>query len=298
MWGLRPAFSSGAVTCSKWWPRLGSSWKRELRTEPKQCCQVRPKCVGIHPTLSKPFLAGSPLPAVISIFDLSPDLQVQPPGRPPRSSAMAERIAIHPRQQTTVAPSSTTAPSSATGSSSGTVSATGSSSGTASATGSSSGTASATATSSKVTIPANAAPGQIVFTQPPLQSTSYYKIASGEYITFGWNFTQLYVTPTSLTLSAVCENGNTYPIGPTDGIIPGNAQSVVWYPYGYQTANPTVPLAQASYTLHIWGNGGPSAAATAGYLDDNSDLKFALYTPQPYTPLASGKFHLLIFPHF
>ncbi|KIM70023.1 hypothetical protein SCLCIDRAFT_98949, partial [Scleroderma citrinum Foug A] len=138
------------------------------------------------------------------------------------------------------------------------------------------------------TIPADAAPGEIVFTQPPLQSTSYYKIASGEYITFGWNFTDLYVTPTSLTLSAVCDNGNTYPIGPTDGVIPGNARSVVWYPYGYQTGNPTVPLAQASYTLHIWGDGGPSAAATPGYLDANSDLEFALYTPQPYTPLASG----------
>ena len=231
--------------------------------------------------LSKPFLARSQvvtLPAVISTFNTTPSAS----GKADRSSAMEGRLAIQPRQQTTVASSSTTAPS-ATGSSL-----------TASATGSLSGTASTTATSSKVTIPADAAPGEIVFTQPPLQSTSYYKIASGEYITFGWNFTDLYVTPTSLTLSAVCDNGNTYPIGPTDGVIPGNAQSVVWYPYGYQTGNPTVPLAQASYTLHIWGDGGPSAAATPGYLDANSDLEFALYTPQPYTPLASGKFHINI----
>ncbi|KAL4067246.1 hypothetical protein V8B97DRAFT_943023 [Scleroderma yunnanense] len=171
---------------------------------------------------------------------------------------MEQNIIVQPRQQTTTAPSSST------------------------------GTGSATATSSKVTIPANAAPGEIIFTQPLVQSSSYYKIASGEYVTFGWNFTQLYVTPMSLTVSAVCENGNTYPIGPTDGVIPGNAQSVVWYPYGYQTANPAVPLAQASYTLQIWGDGGPSAAATPGYLDANSGLMFALYTPQPYTPLSDG----------
>ncbi|KAI6136171.1 hypothetical protein F5141DRAFT_1185226 [Pisolithus sp. B1] len=138
--------------------------------------------------------------------------------------------------------------------------------------------ASASATTSKYTLPANAAPGEIVFTLPPLQSTSYYKIASGEYITFGWNFTGLYVTPTSLTVSAACENGNTYPIGPSNGVIPGNAQSVVW-PY---------PLLKRTYTLQIWGDQGPSAAPTAGYLEANSDMQFALYTPQPYTPLASG----------
>ncbi|KAI6154070.1 hypothetical protein BKA82DRAFT_4447421 [Pisolithus tinctorius] len=151
----------------------------------------------------------------------------------------------------------------------------------ATTTGSSATSASASATTSQFTLPANAAPGQIVFTQPPLQSTSYYKIASGEYITFGWNFTGLYV-------SAACENGNTYPVGPSNGVIPGNAQSVVWYPYGYQTANPSLPLAQATYTLQIWGDQGPSAAPTAGYLEANSELQFALYTPQPYTPLASG----------
>ncbi|KAF9245616.1 hypothetical protein BU15DRAFT_85350 [Melanogaster broomeanus] len=137
-------------------------------------------------------------------------------------------------------------------------------------------------------VAANGEAGMIVFTQPPAQSTSYYKIAPGEYVTFGWNFTYLAVTPTSLTVSAVCDNGNTYPIGPTDGVIPGNAQSLAWYPYGYQTANPSLPLAQASYTLHIWGDGGPSAIPTPGYLEPNSQLVFALYTPQAYTPLSSG----------
>ncbi|KAG6380715.1 hypothetical protein JVT61DRAFT_5093 [Boletus reticuloceps] len=134
----------------------------------------------------------------------------------------------------------------------------------------------------------NGDPGEIVYTQPPLQSTSFYKIAQGEYITFGWNFTNVAVTPTAITVSAACENGNTYPVGPSDGIIAGNAQSVVWYPYGYQSANPSLPLAQAEYTLLVFAQGGPSAIPSPGYLAPNSQLRFALYTPQPYTPLASG----------
>ncbi|KAH7907565.1 hypothetical protein BJ138DRAFT_1014304 [Hygrophoropsis aurantiaca] len=145
-----------------------------------------------------------------------------------------------------------------------------------------------TASASTSSIPLAAAPGMITITQPPMQSTSYYKIAQGEYITIAWNFTGLYVTPASLTLSAVCENGNTYPVGPTNGIIPGDSTSVVWYPYGYQQANPSVPLVPESYTLHIWGDGGPSAVAQAGYLEPNSNLIFAMYTPEAYTPLASG----------
>ncbi|KAH7924501.1 hypothetical protein BV22DRAFT_1129800 [Leucogyrophana mollusca] len=150
------------------------------------------------------------------------------------------------------------------------------------------GTATQTASASTTSIPAIAGPGMITITQPPMQSTSYYKIAQGEYITFAWNFTGLYVTPTSLTVSAVCQNGNTYAVGPTNGIIPGDSSSVVWYPYGYQQANPSAPLDPASYTLHIWGDDGPSAAAEPGYLEPNSNLIFALYTPQAYTPLASG----------
>ncbi|KAG2136540.1 uncharacterized protein EDB93DRAFT_783205 [Suillus bovinus] len=137
------------------------------------------------------------------------------------------------------------------------------------------------------TVPTGAQPGSLTITMPPIQSNSYYKIAPSEYVTFGWNFSSILVTPTALTVSAVA-NGNTYPIGPSDGVIPGTAQSVVWYPYGYQTANPSLPLVQASYTLHIWAQGGPSAFPSPGYMEPNSELIFAMYTPQGYTPLASG----------
>ncbi|KAG2144112.1 uncharacterized protein EDB93DRAFT_544536 [Suillus bovinus] len=153
--------------------------------------------------------------------------------------------------------------------------------------GSQSQTASGTA-SSFLSIPQSAPAGLLTITQPPQQSTSYFKIAQNQFITFGWNFSYIIATPTHLTVSAVCENGNTYPVGPTNGIIPGTATSVVWDPYTYQTNNPNLPLAQAKYTLEIWGDGGPDAVREPGVLTPNSALQFALYTPQAYTPINSG----------
>ncbi|KAI6003112.1 hypothetical protein EDD15DRAFT_2360992 [Pisolithus albus] len=143
-------------------------------------------------------------------------------------------------------------------------------------------------TNAMPTIPQSAPAGILTVTQPPQQSTSYFKIAPSQYITFGWNFSYIIATPTHLTVSAVCENGNTYPVGPTDGIIPGTATSVVWDAYSYQTSHPNLPLAQAQYNLRIWGDQGPDAPRAPGYLTPNSGLTFALYTPQPYTPISSG----------
>lgn len=143
--------------------------------------------------------------------------------------------------------------------------------------------------SSFAPIPLTAAAGGVTITQPEQTATSYFKIASGELITFGWNFTSVLATPTHLTVSAVCDNGNTYPVGPTDGIIPGTATEVVWDVWQYQLDNPATPLAQASYTLNIWDDRGPNAPIKPGFMEENSALRFAMYTPQPYTALASGE---------
>ncbi|KAJ7665684.1 hypothetical protein B0H14DRAFT_3539566 [Mycena olivaceomarginata] len=80
-------------------------------------------------------------------------------------------------------------------------------------------------------------PGFASITQPPQTATSFFKIAENQMITIAWNLTSVLATPTSLTLSAVCDNGNT----------------VVWDIYSYNQANPGTKLAQASYTLHMCG---------------------------------------------
>lgn len=149
---------------------------------------------------------------------------------------------------------------------------------------SNSGSQSATST---LSIPQTAPAGGLTITQPPQTQTSYFKIAEGNTITFAWNFTYLLSTPTHLTVSAICDNGNTYPVGPTDGIIPGSATSVTWDVWSYQQNHPNTPLAQATYTLHIWDDRGPGAARSPGLLQENDALQFAMYSPQAYTPLSS-----------
>ncbi|KAK2467615.1 hypothetical protein APHAL10511_000470 [Amanita phalloides] len=165
-------------------------------------------------------------------------------------------------------------------------SAAGSAAGTSSA--SNSG-ASASASSSQINIPASAPAGSITITLPPETATAYFKLAPSQLVTFAWNFTDVIATPTSLTLSAACDNGNTYPVGPTNGIIPGSATSVVWDIYEYQQSNPAIPLAQATYTLMIWDDRGPNSPRVPGYMVPNKDLRFAIYTPQVYTGLGDGR---------
>ncbi|KAJ6626817.1 hypothetical protein B0H10DRAFT_1780331 [Mycena sp. CBHHK59/15] len=130
--------------------------------------------------------------------------------------------------------------------------------------------------------------GGATITQPPQTATSYFKIAQNQLITIGWNLTSVIATPTSLTLSAVGGNGNTYAVGPDDqGRVPGTATQVVWDLYSYQQAHPNTPLAQQTYTLHMWDDRGPTATVRAGYMSPNTALAFALYTPQAYTPISS-----------
>ena len=137
---------------------------------------------------------------------------------------------------------------------------------------------------------ANSLPaGVLSFTQPPqTAAASYYKIAANNPITFGWNFTYLVQTPTRLTVSAFCSsNGNTYPVGPTDGVIDGAATQVVWDAYAYEERQGAVPLAQAEYTLFINDERGPNSGIHAGLLTPNSGMKFSLYRPREYVPLES-----------
>lgn len=144
------------------------------------------------------------------------------------------------------------------------------------------------ANSTAISIPATAPAGLLTITQPPQTTIAFFKIAPSQPITFAWNFSYILSTPASLTVSAICENGNTYPVGPTDGKIPGTATSVVWDAYAWQQSNANSPLAQATYTLEIFDERGPGSARSPGLLQPNNAMRFALYTPQQYTPISSG----------
>ncbi|KAG7092045.1 hypothetical protein E1B28_008426 [Marasmius oreades] len=143
-------------------------------------------------------------------------------------------------------------------------------------------------TGTPVIIPTSAPAGQISFTQPPQFSTSFFKIAPSQPITFAWNATGILATPTSLTVEAVGTDGYTHLVGPSDGRIPGGATSVVWDVYSYRQTHQETPLGVGLFTLRVHDDRGMNAPIRAGYLTPNQNLKFALYTPQSYTPLASG----------
>ncbi|KAJ4468718.1 hypothetical protein J3R30DRAFT_3661701 [Lentinula aciculospora] len=143
-----------------------------------------------------------------------------------------------------------------------------------------SGSSSASKTSS---IPQSAPAGILSMTQPPQASTSFFKLASGEVVTFAWSFSGVLATPTSLTVNAVGANSFTYSLTS----LPGTASSYIWTPYDYQQSHQATPLAQTTYSLQIFDERGLSATTRPGYLSPNTALTFALYTPQPYTPLAS-----------
>ncbi|SNX84135.1 uncharacterized protein MEPE_02843 [Melanopsichium pennsylvanicum] len=143
-----------------------------------------------------------------------------------------------------------------------------------------------------VSIASTAAAGGITITQPiQTADASYYKIATGVDVTFGWNFTSVLQYPQTLTVQAYCsDNLNTYDIATA---LPGTATSVVWSPYNYSTSveasNPNLPqLIAASYRLLIYDERGLSVGASPGVMQPNTKVQFALYNPQAYTPLASG----------
>ncbi|KAK7451082.1 hypothetical protein VKT23_012758 [Stygiomarasmius scandens] len=147
-----------------------------------------------------------------------------------------------------------------------------------------SGSQSGSQSSSASAIPQSAPAGLISVTNPPQASTSFFKLAPSETITFEWSFSGVLHTPTSLTVRAIGANSFTY----TLSTLPGTSTSIEWVPYDYQQSNPQTPLAQTTYTLAINDERGLTATTRPGWLSPNTQLKFALYTPQPYTPLASG----------
>ncbi|TIA72721.1 hypothetical protein E3P77_00219 [Wallemia ichthyophaga] len=129
---------------------------------------------------------------------------------------------------------------------------------------------------------ASAPVGGLTFTEPPQTKTSYYKVAPDNAITFGWNLTSLYSTPDSLTFDAVhTDSDNTY----TMGSVGGGESTFEWDPYKYHTENNSPPLVYETYQLRVYDKNGPSAAPAPGTFMPNTNIRFALYKPQSYTPL-------------
>lgn len=119
----------------------------------------------------------------------------------------------------------------------------------------------------------------------PLSSSSYYKV--GNWLTFAWNMTSLSITPTAIDILATCTaNSATYTIS-MNKTIDGSSGTVLWDTNEYEAS--ATPLLTETYTLMIH-DAARDVTATAPYggLAAYTQFVFEMYTPQPYTALASG----------
>ena len=124
-------------------------------------------------------------------------------------------------------------------------------------------------------------------TPDPMAGAKYYKIK--DYVTFGFNFTSLSVTPSRIDILATNSlNSQTYTIAANHSVTMGDdaVQAVTWDTGEYQSTA-SVPLLMGTYTMIIHdASKDADAAPMAGYLGSWNQFNFGMYTPQPYTPLA------------
>lgn len=123
--------------------------------------------------------------------------------------------------------------------------------------------------------------GGVTMMTPNPTLTTYIKI--GDQATFSWSYTSLSVTPRYVNFLAYCShNSMTYTITTNH---PSMETQMVWDTKEFQ-ANATIPLLTAEYKLFMFDSKlNTTSVASAGYLSVYSQT-FAMYTPQPYTPLS------------
>ncbi|EXJ54419.1 hypothetical protein A1O7_09758 [Cladophialophora yegresii CBS 114405] len=181
--------------------------------------------------------------------------------------------------------SSTSAGQSASGSGSGSIitpSASLSASGSGSR-GSASGNATRTTNTKTTPIDPRLPPGGVALITPALiDGPQYYKV--GEFVTFGWNYTSLSVTPSAIDILASCaQNAQTYTL--TSNMSVEETGAFTW-DTGEMYATATNPFPVASYTLIIHDSSQDlTDVPSAGFLAAYQQYIFGMYTPQAYTPL-------------
>lgn len=163
---------------------------------------------------------------------------------------------------------------------------------TTAASGAPTGTASRNVTSTRTQFDARNPAGQVVMLTPaPSLGLQLFKI--GEYMTMGWNYTNVLAHPTAINVLATNTiNSQTYTLT-TNMTYTASGGSFTWDTQAYVTGEAAreTPLLTAEYTLIIHDADGPAVGGIpeAGYLQPFSGLVFGLYEPRPYVPLAGGQ---------
>ncbi|KAK1832324.1 hypothetical protein QBC39DRAFT_349230 [Podospora conica] len=130
--------------------------------------------------------------------------------------------------------------------------------------------------------------GGVVMQTPAITSgVNLFKI--GDYITLGWNYTNLQASPTAVDVLVSCAKAaQTYTL--TQNMTFTTKGAFVWDTAEYQRENVAKPLPVEQYTLIIHDSeGSMTDAPEAGYLAPFTGFTFGLYTPRAYTPLGEWK---------
>lgn len=169
-------------------------------------------------------------------------------------------------------------------------SATGDASGSATGTGTDKDASSTSKKSSKTTaasVNADDPAGSAVMLTPQTTITSaLYRI--GEFVTLGWNYTNVQVTPTAVDVVISCTTASeSWTL--TSNMTYETSGALTWDTGAFQSDSVQQPLLVEQYIMYIYdADSSISATAGPGELTAAAAMTFGLYTGQPYTPLASG----------
>lgn len=129
--------------------------------------------------------------------------------------------------------------------------------------------------------------GSAVMLTPQTTLTSaLYRI--GEFVTLGWNYTNVQVTPTAVDIVISCTTASeSWTL--TSNMTYETSGALTWDTGTFQSDSVQQPLLVEQYIMYIYdADSSISATAGPGELTAAAAMTFGLYTGQPYTPLASG----------
>lgn len=126
----------------------------------------------------------------------------------------------------------------------------------------------------------------VILTPQTTITSALYRI--GEYVTLGWNYTNVQVTPTAVDVLISCTTASeTWTL--TSNMTYETSGALTWDTGAFQSDSVQQPLLVEQYIMYVIdADSSISATAGPGELTAAAAMTFGLYTGQPYTPLASG----------
>ncbi|KAJ4292158.1 hypothetical protein N0V88_005786 [Collariella sp. IMI 366227] len=134
--------------------------------------------------------------------------------------------------------------------------------------------------------PQDPAGGIVMITPAVTAGYQLYKV--GDFVTWGWNYTNVQGTPTAIDLYVKCSEVSV-PWTVTQNMSFADPGTFTWDTEAFQSAHVAHPLLTDEYTLIIAdADGGLKATPQPGYFATANGAVFGLYLPKPYHDNGDG----------